>query len=94
LANTCQVKQPNSRINRSEKSFGWMGENYNKKDVIKKMDVILEIGKRYMIIYDDKGDHPKKKKGKVVSKENTLIKLDTGEVLNMQYILRAEELKW
>ncbi len=57
------------------------------------MKMIFEEGKRYKIIYDDKGFKPVVKKGKIISKENTLIKLDSGEVLNTQYILRAEEIK-
>jgi len=53
--------------------------------------MIIEVNKRYKIIYDDKGFKPVVKRGKVISKENTLIKLESGEVLNTQYILRAEE---
>ena len=53
--------------------------------------MIIQIGKSYQIIYDDKGYKPVKKIGKVISKENSLLKLESGEVLNSNYILRATE---
>ena len=57
------------------------------------VDYIFKIGIKYRIIYDDKGYKPVSKTGKIISKENTLIKLDNGEVLNTQYIIRATEVK-
>jgi len=54
---------------------------------------VIEIDKRYRIIYDDKGYKPKQKVGLVVSKEGNLIGLDTGsgvEILNTLNIIRAE----
>ena len=55
--------------------------------------MIFELNKRYMLIYDDKARRPMKKIGTIVFKENTLIKLDSGEILNTNNIIRAEELK-
>ena len=55
--------------------------------------MIFELNKRYKIIYNDFGNRPMKKIGTIVFKENTLIKLDSGEILNTNNIIRAEELK-
>lgn len=50
----------------------------------------MEIGKKYLIIYDDRGYHPVKKIGIVQSIDNNLITLDNGEILNCALIIRAE----
>ena len=51
---------------------------------------IIEIGKSYKIIYDDKGYKPVEKIGKVISIQGTLFKLDSkNEALNTQYIIRV-----
>lgn len=50
----------------------------------------MEIGKKYLIIYDDRGYHPVKKIGIVQSIDNNLITLDNGEILNCSLIIRAE----
>lgn len=53
----------------------------------------MEIGKKYLIIYDDKGFKPMKKTGKIVSIDGKLIELDSGEFLNKDYIIRAQILE-
>lgn len=50
----------------------------------------MEIGKTYFIIYDDKGHHPVKKSGLIKSIQGNLIHLDSGEILNSNYIIRAK----
>lgn len=50
----------------------------------------MEIGKKYVIIYDDKFNHPVRKVGVVKDISNNLITLDTGEVLNCALVIRAE----
>lgn len=55
-------------------------------------ELILIIGKNYKIVYDDKGFKPVIKKGIIVKKEDALIELESGEILNAQYIVRAEEI--
>jgi len=50
----------------------------------------MEIGIEYIIIYDDKGSHPMKKRGVITKIDNNLITLDSGEILNMLFIIRAE----
>ncbi len=52
---------------------------------------VLELNKRYKIIYDDKGFKPVSKFGTIVSKEGNLIRMDNGEVLNTLLIIRVEE---
>jgi len=55
--------------------------------------MIIELNKKYLIIYDDKGREVVKKQGIIISKENNLIKLDNGEILNMNQIIRAREIE-
>jgi hypothetical protein len=50
----------------------------------------MEIGKKYLIIYDDKNYKPTKKIGIITAKENNLITLDNREILNINNIIRAE----
>lgn len=51
----------------------------------------MEIGDKYIIIYDDKGFKPVRKIGTIVWKEGNLFKLDTdSELLNTNYIIRAD----
>jgi len=50
----------------------------------------VEVGKRYLIIYDDKGNRPVKKIGTIISEKENLITLDSGEILNKLFIIRAE----
>lgn len=50
----------------------------------------MKIGTEYIIIYDDKGHHPMKKRGVVTNIDSNLITLDSGEILNMLFIIRAE----
>jgi hypothetical protein len=57
---------------------------------------IFEIGKRYVIIYDDKGYKPVKKEVTVISKEGNLLQVDTRfgrEIINTHNIIRAGELE-
>lgn len=54
---------------------------------------IIKKGVKYLIIYDDQGRKPVKKMGFVTSKENGLIQLESGEVLNTKYIIRMEEVQ-
>ncbi len=56
-------------------------------------DVIIELGERYRIIYDDKGFKAVVKEGIIVKKENNLIELDNEEILNMHQIIRAIKVK-
>jgi hypothetical protein len=51
---------------------------------------LVEVGKRYLIIYDDKGNRPVKKIGTIISEKENLITLDSGEILNKLFIIRAE----
>ncbi len=51
---------------------------------------VIELNQNYKIIYDDKGFKPVVKRGKIVSIEGNLIRLDSGEILNTVYILRME----
>lgn len=57
--------------------------------------MIIEVGKKYMIIYDDHGRMPVKKVGKVISKDDTIFSLDSKprEGLNTRDIIRIEEIK-
>lgn len=56
--------------------------------------VLLQIGKRYRIIYDDKGNRAVEKTGILILLDGNLFKLDSkDEFLNTHYILRAVELK-
>lgn len=60
---------------------------------------VLKIGRKYMIIYDDKGIKPLKKVGTITQKEGLMFTLE-GEYnghkfkdhLNALNIIRAEEL--
>lgn len=49
----------------------------------------MESGKKYLIIYDDKGNKPVKKIGVVESIVGNLLTLEGGEVLNTFFIIRA-----
>lgn len=53
----------------------------------------MEIGKTYFIVYDDKGFHPVKKTGTVKAIQGNLISLVSGEVLNSNFIIRAQLLE-
>jgi len=55
----------------------------------------METGKRYLIIYDDKNNYPIKKIGIIISRDGNLFTIETAkgrEILNSNYIIRAEEL--
>lgn len=56
---------------------------------------IVEVGKKYLIIYDDKGFKPVKKIGTIVWLESPLFRLDSKphETLNLNNIIRAEEVR-
>jgi hypothetical protein len=63
-----------------------------------KSDDIVIVGKKYLIIYDDKGNSPKKKEGVVVKVQGVLFTLngfydgkEFTETLNMNNIIRMEE---
>ncbi len=51
---------------------------------------IVEIGKKYLIIYDDKGNKPVKKIGVLKNISGNLLSFESGEVLNTLNIIRAE----
>ena len=53
----------------------------------------MDVGKEYIIIYDDKSHHPAKKIGKIIGVENNLIFLEGGEILNMRYIIRMKRME-
>jgi hypothetical protein len=51
----------------------------------------MEMNKKYIIIYDDKGFKPVRKIGIIVWKEGNLFRLDTdAELLNTNYVIRAD----
>jgi hypothetical protein len=50
----------------------------------------MECGKRYLIIYDDKGFKPVKKEGIIKRIDGNLIELEGGQILNQNYIIRAQ----
>jgi len=50
----------------------------------------MEVGKTYLIIYDDKGHHPVKKTGVIQNIQGNLIQFNTGEILNSNNIIRAQ----
>ena len=57
----------------------------------------METGKRYLIIYDDKNNYPIKKIGVIISRDGNLFTIETAkgrEILNSNYIIRAEVLTW
>lgn len=55
----------------------------------------METGKKYLIIYDDKGFKPVQKTGVLIWLEPPLFKLDShpDETLNLNNIIRAQEVK-
>jgi len=68
-------------------------EKFLRKSLLYLKGGIVEIGKLYLIIYDDKGFHPVKKIGIVKDIKQNLITLDNGEVLNSHNIIRAQIIK-
>ncbi len=53
----------------------------------------MEIGKEYLIIYDDKGFHPVKKQGIIKNFHNNLFEFEDGEILNSNFVIRAEKIE-
>ena len=53
----------------------------------------MERGKEYLIIYDDKGFKPVRKQGIIKSFHNNLIEFESGEILNSNFIIRAEKIE-
>ena len=53
----------------------------------------MEIGKEYLIIYDDKGFHPVKKQGIIKCFHSNLIEFENGEILNSNFVIRAEKVE-
>ena len=53
----------------------------------------MERGKEYLIIYDDKGYKPVRKQGIIKNFHNNLIEFESGEILNSNFIIRAEKIE-